>query len=148
MVLLDISRAHLHLPLARAVFVAIDGKVHKLLKAMCGLRDAGAAFAVKVFDVMNLMNLQVFDDESDGSVIGEVQHLCLWGDWSGLCVGVTISPRVYERLHNNAFRDELGKYLLIKTTGVMGPNVDMDNVQEAIHLNGLLRLYPTRRGRS
>ena len=32
LMLLDISRAHLHSPLARAVFVTIDGKVYKLLK--------------------------------------------------------------------------------------------------------------------
>ena len=66
LMLLDISRAHLHSPLARAVFVTIDGKVYKLLKAMYGLRDAGAAFDRKVLDV----------DESDGSVTGKVQHLC------------------------------------------------------------------------
>ena len=42
----------------------------------------------------------------------------------------------------NAFRDELGKHLLVKTTAVMGPNVEMGDVQEAIHLNRLLRLYP------
>ena len=53
--LLDISRAHLHSPLARVVFVTIDGKVYKLLKAMYGLRDVGAAFDRKVLDVMNLM---------------------------------------------------------------------------------------------
>ena len=41
---LNISRAHLHSPLARAVFVTIDGKVYKLLKAMYCLRDSGAAF--------------------------------------------------------------------------------------------------------
>ena len=39
LMLLDISRAHLHSPLARAVFVTIDGKVYKWLKAMYGLRD-------------------------------------------------------------------------------------------------------------
>ena len=38
LMLLDISRAHLHSPLARAVFVTIDGQVHKLLKAMYGQR--------------------------------------------------------------------------------------------------------------
>ena len=38
LMLLDIPRAHLHSPLARAVFVTIDGNVYKLLKAMCGLR--------------------------------------------------------------------------------------------------------------
>ena len=41
----------------------------------------------------------------------------------------------------NAFRDELGKHLWVKTA-VMGPNVEMGGVQEAIHLNRLLRLYP------
>ena len=42
----------------------------------------------------------------------------------------------------DALRDELGKHLLVKTTAVMGPNVEMGDVQEAIHLNRLLRLYP------
>ena len=42
----------------------------------------------------------------------------------------------------DAFRDELGKTLLVKTTAVMGPNVEMGDVQEAIRLNRLLRLYP------
>ena len=59
LMLLDIFRAHLHSQLARAVFVTIDGKVYKLLKAMCGLRDAGAAFDRKVLDVMNLMGVSL-----------------------------------------------------------------------------------------
>ena len=66
LMLLDISRAHLHSPLARAVFVAIDGKVYKLLKAMYCLRDAGAAFDRKVLDVINLV----------GVSLGKFQHLC------------------------------------------------------------------------
>ena len=45
----------------------------------------------------------------------------------------------------NAFRDELGKHLLVKTTAVMGPNAEMGDVQEAIHLNRLLRLSSRRR---
>ena len=57
--LLDTSRAHPHSPLARAVFVTIDGKVYKLLKAMYGLRDAGGAFDRKVLDVMNLMGVSL-----------------------------------------------------------------------------------------
>ena len=59
LMLLDISRAHLHSPLARAVFVTIDGKVYKLLKAMYGLRHAGAAFDREVLDVMNLMGVSL-----------------------------------------------------------------------------------------
>ena len=39
--------------------MTIDGKVHKLLKAMYGLRDAGAAFDRKVLDVMNLMGVSL-----------------------------------------------------------------------------------------
>ena len=42
----------------------------------------------------------------------------------------------------SACRHELGKHLLVKTTAVMGPSVEMSDVQEAIHLNRLLRLYP------
>ena len=43
LMLLDISRAHLHSPLARAVFVTIEGKVYKLLKAMHGLKRCGSS---------------------------------------------------------------------------------------------------------
>ena len=41
----------------------------------------------------------------------------------------------------NAFRDEVGKHLLVKTTAVLGPNAEMGDVQEAIHLHRLLRLH-------
>ena len=41
------------------MFVTIDGKFYKLLKAMYGLRDAGAAFDRKVLDVMNLMGVSL-----------------------------------------------------------------------------------------
>ena len=57
--LLDISRAHLHSLLARVVFVTINGKVYESLKAMCGLRDAGASFDRKVLDVMNLVGVSL-----------------------------------------------------------------------------------------
>ena len=40
---------------SRAVFVTIDGKGYKFLKAITGLRDLGAAFGGKVLDVMNSM---------------------------------------------------------------------------------------------
>ena len=42
----------------------------------------------------------------------------------------------------STFRDELGKHWLVNTTAVLGPNVEMGDVQEAIHLNRLVRLYP------
>ena len=59
MMLLDISRAHLHSPLARVVFVTVYDKVFTLLKAMCGLRPAGTSFDSKVLDVMNLMGVSL-----------------------------------------------------------------------------------------
>ena len=59
LILLDTSQAHLHSPLARVVFVTISGKVHKLPKAMYGLRDAGASLDRKVLDVMNLMGVSL-----------------------------------------------------------------------------------------
>ena len=39
-------------------------------------------------------------------------------------------------------RDEMGKHLLVKTTAVIGPKVEMGDVQEAIHPDRLLRLHP------
>ena len=41
-----------------------------------------------------------------------------------------------------AFRDELAKHLLVKTTAVLGPTAEMGDVQEAIHLNRLLKFHP------
>ena len=136
LMLLDISRAHLHSPHARAVFVTIDGRVYKLLKAMYGRRDARAAFDRKVLDVMNLMGVSLGKFSiCDGyrKVLDTLVRLVRWGD------DFSLSGR---RALCNAFQDELGKHLLVKTTAVMGPNVDMDDVQEAIHLNRLLRPYP------
>ena len=45
----------------------------------------------------------------------------------------------------NAFRDELGKHLLVKTTAVMGPNVEMGDVQEASHFEQTVETVSSRR---
>ena len=152
LMLLDISRAHLHSPLARAGFVTIDGKVYKLLKAMYGLRDAGAAFDRKVLDVMNLLGVSLrkfsicvgYRKENvicRDECLSEVNTACLvqmvrlvrW------CDDFSLSGR---RSVCSAFRNEMGKHLLVKTTAVLGPNVEMGDVQEANHLNRLVRLHP------
>ena len=136
LMLLHISRAHLHSPLARAVFVTIGGKVYKLLNAKYGLRDAGAAFDRQVLDVMNMMGVSLGKFSicvGYRKVMNTLVRLVRWGD------DFSLSGR---RSLCNAFRDELGKHLLVKTTAVTGPNVEMGDVQEAIHLNRLLRLYP------
>ena len=133
LILLDIARAHLHSPLARVVFATIDGKVYKLLKAMYGLRDAGASFDRKVLNVMNLMGVSLGKFSTHRKAMDSLVRLERWGD------DFSLSGR---RSLCKAFRDELGKHLLVKTTAVLGPNAEMGDVQEAIHLNRLLRLYP------
>ena len=136
LMLVDIARAHLHLPLARAVFVTIDCKVYKLLKAMYGLRDAGAAFDRKVPDVINLMGVSLGKFSicvGYWKVMDTLVRLMRWGDVFSLSGRISLC---------SAFRDELGRPLLVKTMAVMGPNVEMGDVQEAIHWNRLLRLYP------
>ena len=155
LMLLIISRAHLHLPLVRAVFLTVDGKVYKLLNAMHGLRDAGAAFDGKVLDVMNLMggslgkisicvgypkatntHLTCSDEclfEANTACLVQLVRLVRW------CDDFSLSGR---RSLCNVFRDELGKHLLVKTTAVVGPNVEMGDVQEAIHLNRLSGAVP------
>ena len=136
LMLLDIARAHPHSQRPRAVFVTIDGKVYKLLKAMYDVRDAGAAFDRKVLDVMNLMRVSLGKFSICAGyrkVMDTLVRLVRWGD------DFSLSGR---RSLCNAFRDKLGKHLLVKTTAVMGPNVEMGDVQEAFHLNRLSRLYP------
>ena len=116
--------------------MTIDGKDYKLLKAMYGLRDAGAAFDRKVLGVMNLMGVSLGKFNicvGYRSAKNTLVRLVRWGD------DFSLSGR---RSLCNAFRDELGKYLLVKTTAVVGPNVEMGDVPDAIHLNRLLRLYP------
>ena len=94
------------------------------LKAMYGLRDAGASFDRKVLDVMNFMG-----------VTGQIQHLCRIqeGDEHVDQVGATSFSAVGGRFatHSETIRK---KHVLVKTTAVLGPNAEMGDVQEAIHL--------------
>ena len=93
--------------------MTINGKVYKLLKAMYGLRDAGASFDREVFDVMNLMGVSLSNfsicvgyRKAENSLVRLVRS----GDdfsvsvWRSLC---------------RPFRDDLGKQLLVKTTALL-----------------------------
>ena len=105
------------------------------LRAMYGLRDAGEAFDRKVLDVMTLMGVllgKLSNCVEYRKVMDTLVRLVRWGD------DFSLGGR---RSLCNAFRDELGKHLLVKTTAVVGPNVEMGDEQEAIHLNRLFRLY-------
>ena len=64
-------------------------------------------------------------------MVDTLVRLVRWGDDFSLSGRMSLC---------NAFRDELGKHLLVKTTAVMRPNIEMGDVQEGIHLNKLLRL--------
>ena len=129
LVLLDTSRAHLHSQLASAVFVTIDDKVYKLLKAMNGLRGAGAAFDGKVLDVLNLMGVS----------------LCKFS----ICVGYQNVMDTLVRLVRWGDDFSLSGRRSLCNAAVMGPNVDMGDVQDATYLNTLLRqtVSSRRRGR-
>ena len=115
--------------------MTIDGKVYKLLKAMYGLRDAGAAFDRKVLDVVNLMGVSPgkfsicvgyrkahvicrdeYFSEVNTACLVQMVRLVRWGD------DFSMSGR---RSLCSTFRNEMGKHLLVKTTAVLGPNVEM-----------------------
>ena len=135
MMLLDISRAHLHSPLLRVVFVIIDGQVYRLLKALYGLRDAGASFDRKVLEVMAAMGVQLgkfsicVGHRGQGS---ELVRLVRHGD------DFSVTAR---RKEAEKFRDELAKHLMVKVTAILGPNSELGDVNECIHLNRLIRWF-------
>ena len=127
--LLDISRANLHSPLARVVFVTINGKVYKLLKAMYVLRDAGASFDRE----------SVRCDELDGSVPGQFQHLC----W--VQEGRSGDDLLCERLEVAvwAIPTRFGKALAGQDDSfVVTQRGERRCAGTRFHLNRLLRLYP------
>ena len=92
-----------------------------------------ASFDRKVLDVINLMGVS-FGKFSIcvgcRKVMNTLVRLVRCGDDFSLCG---------RRSLFNAFRDDLEKHLLVKTAAVLGPNVEMGDVQETVHLN---RLYP------
>ena len=102
---------------------------------MYGLRDAEASFDKKVLDVMNLVGLSVGKFSicvGRRKVLDTLVRLVRWGDDFSLGGRKSLCK---------TFRDDLGQHLLVKTTAV-GPNAEMGDVQEAIHLSRLQRLYP------
>ena len=106
---------------------------------MYGLRDAGAAFDRKVLDVMNLMGVSLGKFSvcvGHRKVMDTLVRLVRWGD------DFSVSGR---RSLCKAFRNELGKHLLVKTTAVMGPNAEMGDVQESDPLEQTVETVSSRR---
>jgi hypothetical protein len=139
---LDISRAHLHSPIRRDVFVKAckedvdcpEGYCWKLLKAMYGLRDAGAAFDKKV----------EVSSEAMGFKVGLFSPC--------LCYNPATKVRFFRhgddfvvlgsRAAVKNYAEELGKYLIVKVRGVLGPRKDLGDVQEIVILNRIVRWVP------
>ena len=136
LMLIDISRAHLHSPLDRDVFVRVDGVVYQLCKAMYGLRDAGASFDRKVEKTMGAMDVTLGKFSvclgvryMDGDIVRQVR----WGD------DFSVSGK---RASCQRYKEDLSQHLLVKVVAILGPNSELGDTQEAIHLNRLIRWYP------
>ena len=71
--------------------------------------------------------------EVNTACLVQMVRLVRWGD------DFSLSGR---RSLCSTYQNEMGKHLLVKTTAVLGPNVEMGDVQEVIHLKRLVRLYP------
>ena len=118
--------------LMREVFEKSERKVYQLLEAMCGLRDAGASFVQMELDMMNPMG-------KFSSCVGyrpagdSLVRLARWDD------DFSVSGR---RSLCVQFRNDLEKHLMVETTAVLGPDAEEGDVQEAVHSNRLLKLYP------
>ena len=137
--LLSWTRAHLHSPIRREVFIKAckeddecpDGHCWKLLKAMYGLRDAGAAFDKKV----------EVSSESMGYKVGLFSPC--------LCYSSATKVRSFRhgddfvvlgtRAGVKGYSDELGKHLIVKVRGTLGPRKDLGDVQEIVVLNRIVR---------
>ena len=111
-----------------------------MLKATCGLRGAGASFDRKVLDVMNMMGV------SQGKFSNCAGYRMAMNTIVGLVrCGDDFSLRGRRSLCK-AFRDELRKHLLVKTTAALGPNAEMGDAQEAIYLKKLRLYLPGAKG--
>ena len=136
----DISRAHLHSPLMRKVYISVEGKVYKLLKAMYGLRDTGASFDRKVTSTLgdsgfkegsfspclatNLRSLA--DGQNDKGLVRVTRH---GDDFAALG----------RRRANADFEVGLKKHLIVKNQGILGPRPELGDVQELTHFNRIVR---------
>eukprot|EP00959_Pyramimonas_sp_CCMP1952_P003400 71042-Pyramimonas_sp.AAC.1 len=132
--LYDISRAHFHSPALRPLYVippveddSIKTGIAKLSKAMCGTRDAGKCFDTKAETSMIALGFKV-----------GVFNPCIYYhvDRDALCVRhgddfILLAERDAQKW----FHDELGKHMLTKHEGTLGPCKDLGDVDEIRCLN-------------
>ena len=142
---LDISRAHPHSPVRRKIYVNPPaeagfpaGTVALLLRTLYGLRDAGQNFEFTVYEIMTGM----------GFVCG-VYSPCLFFHLARL-IRVLVHGDDFVVLAGREeglwFKDELGKHLIVKDRGVLGPDAAKGDKQQVSILNRLVRWMPAMSG--
>ena len=139
---LDISRAHLHSPVRRPIFVKAckedrdcpEGHCWRLLKAMYGLKDAGAAFDAKAESTMIKL----------GFVVGVFSPCLCHHPETGVAVFRYGDDFVAlgRRAAVHVFIKDLGSELIVKTRGILGPRRDQGDTGEIVILNRIVRWVP------
>ena len=101
---------------------------------MYGLRDAGAAFDKKIESVM----------EQLGYRVGLFNPCLCFSETTGVCVFRHGDDFVVKgtRAQVKKFTEDLGRELIVKGRGVLGPRKDMGDVQEIVILNRIVRWVP------
>ena len=134
----DISRAHFHSPARRKIAIRVpkedtecSSRLAKLLVAMYGTKDAAQCFDNLCEDVMVKM----------GYVVG-ILNLCLYHHpVKDISVYRFVDDFVVcgTRAQVAEFKDELGKHLIVKHLGTLGPCKALGDCQEVRCLNRLIR---------
>ncbi|CAK0894862.1 unnamed protein product [Prorocentrum cordatum] len=119
LVFLDISRAHLHSELWRRVY----------LKAMRGLRDAGAAFDLKVEKVMEGLGAR---QGQFSPCVYRIRSLVTWRHGDDFVV-------FGGRSEARGFEAGPGNRLIVERRGVLGLEASEGDVKEIAVLNRILR---------
>ena len=133
----DISRAHLHSELRREVYLrappedsACGGdECWRLLKAMYGLKDAGASFDMKVERIMKDMGAVQGDFSPCVYRLGDV---VIWRHGDDFVI-------LGDRKASKEVCDRLGEKLIVKIRGTLGPEPWSGDVEEIVVLNRIVR---------
>ena len=133
----DISRAHPHADLHRKVFITVPSdiggsRVKRLLKNLYGLKDAPQNFELKVRELMLALGATQGLFSPCHYLVGKLWVMVHGDDF--FCLGT--------RQEVKDFAAGLGKDLIVKTRGILGPRKDLGDIQEIICLNRILRWIP------
>ena len=135
---IDISRAHLHSDLKRAVYIRApkedndckEGECWLLRKATYGLKDAGSSFDQKTEGIM----VRVLGSKQGAfsPCIYRLGELIIWRHGDDF---VTLGERGASR-KSAAY---LGEHLIVKVRGVLGPSPEEGDIGDIVVLNRIAR---------